>query len=198
MQLLQNSHSKNQIDMYSFDYLFTVPVSPSKRLEFELLDETNYKLINQMFSNDDSPFTELFYRREKELEEYFQLYQTNLKLRGKDWLIKSIDKQEYVGMFHLYDLSRETVNNRNKRCCIGFAIKPESRRKYYASEAIVHFLDYIFTNLPIEKVLAYTDKDNTAVCKLLKNLQFKFNVDDYMYSETTHHFEMFKSEFYTK
>jgi len=176
----------------NFDYLFTTSVCPSKRFSYEFLDKTNYQEINKIFENDDNPFTEKFYRDKTELEKYFEMYQKSIILRGRDWLVKSIENKTYVGVFHLFDLSRETVNNRNKRCSIGFAIKPESRRKYYASELIVHFTDYIFHNLPIEKILAYTDKDNIAVCNLLKNLNFIYNIDDYYFSDTTHHFELLK------
>jgi len=170
------------------------PVLNSKRLEFEFLDKNNYQIINSMFCNDDSPFTEPFYKNKKDLEKYFELYQTTRIFRGRDWLIKTINNQEYIGVFHAFDFSRETVNNRNKRCSIGFAIKPESRRKYYASEATMHIVNHIFTNMPIAKILACTDIKNLATCNLLENLNFKFNANDYEFSDIVHHFTITKNE----
>jgi len=180
---------------FSFEYLFVNPVLPSQRLEYEALDEKNYRIIGKMFKNETSKFADEIYTVKKELEEYFVFYQTHLKYRGKDWLVKTIDNKEYVGIFHLYDFSRETVNNRDKKCTIGFAVAPEYRRKYYAAEIITHLLNYIFTNLPMIRVLACSDIDNIPAAKLLESINFKFNPSDYFDSENTNHFEMFKSNF---
>ncbi len=184
--------------MTYFDTFFDKQLERSKRFEYVLLDKTNYNQINKMFTDDNNPFTEDFYKNGIELNRYFEFYNSNIELRGRDWLVQSIENKEYVGVFHLFDLSCETINNRNKRCTIGFAIKPDCRRKYYATEVIIHILRYIFNQLPIEKVLAYTDKKNLAVCNLLKNTGFTFNPDDYMYSDTTHHFEITKNYYDSK
>lgn len=49
-----------------------------------------------------------------------------------------------------------------------------------------------------EKVLTYTDKENSAVCHLLEKLEFNYNPDDYMYSDTTNHYEITKTEYDAK
>ena len=56
---------------------------------------------------------------------------------------------------------------------VGFAIAELAYRgKGYAAEALTLLLDYLFAGYPLERVSAYTDKENVPSRRLLERLSF--------------------------
>ena len=56
---------------------------------------------------------------------------------------------------------------------IGFTIAPEHQGKHVAFEAVSALLDYLFIELHKHRVIAITDAQNLACCRLLEKLRFR-------------------------
>ncbi|MCU8038008.1 GNAT family N-acetyltransferase [Shewanella sp. SM69] len=56
---------------------------------------------------------------------------------------------------------------------IGFTIAPEHQGKQVAFEAVSALLDYLFIELHNHRVIAITDAQNLACCRLLEKLRFR-------------------------
>lgn len=56
---------------------------------------------------------------------------------------------------------------------IGFTIAPEHQGKRVAFEAVSALLDYLFIELHQHRVIAITDAQNLACCRLLEKLRFR-------------------------
>lgn len=56
---------------------------------------------------------------------------------------------------------------------IGFTIAPEHQGKQVAFEAVSALLDYLFIELHKHRVIAITDAQNLASCRLLEKLRFR-------------------------
>ena len=169
----------------------------SERLLFVKVDTENYNIIYEMFKNDQSPFVDGRFKNLNELEIYFHetlryLYHTS---RGCDWLLFKKKTKEVVGIFHLYDFSRETVNNRHKRCTIGFSINEKFRRQYFATEAIMKLSEYIFNELKMKTIIADIAKNNYPAKKILQNLNFTNKTEDYYYATKYDFYELTTSMF---
>ncbi len=169
----------------------------SKRLSFAKVNKENYKIIYEMFKNDKNPFIDNRFKNLMDLDIYFhETLSFNLdNSLACDWLIFKNNSNEAVGVFHLCDFSRETVNNRNKRCTIGFGINPKFRRQYHATEAVMRFSEYIFNELKMEKIIANTAKDNYYSKKLFESLSFTNKTEDYIYSVNQDFYELSKEMF---
>ena len=129
-----------------------------------------------MFEADENPFIDerfKHYEQAKEYAEYLEQYGANsAKHGGQDWLFSW--KNEYAGILHLYDLSLETFAENNRRCWIGFAIKPSMRNKGITRKVVQYFVQFIFTNYPlIQYVHSMTLKENFVAQGLLKALGFE-------------------------
>ena len=56
---------------------------------------------------------------------------------------------------------------------IGFTIAPEYQGQHIAFEAVSALLDYLFIELHKHRVIAVTDTQNLACCRLLEKLHFR-------------------------
>lgn len=56
---------------------------------------------------------------------------------------------------------------------IGFTIAPEYQGQQVAFEAVSALLGYLFVELDKHRVIAITDVDNLACCRLLEKLGFR-------------------------
>ncbi|SIQ42285.1 Protein N-acetyltransferase, RimJ/RimL family [Shewanella morhuae] len=56
---------------------------------------------------------------------------------------------------------------------IGFTIAPEYQGQHIAFEAVSALLDYLFIELDKHRVIAVTDTQNLACCRLLEKLHFR-------------------------
>lgn len=84
------------------------------------------------------------------------------------WLIKLKQEQVPIGMCGL--IKRDYLENVD----IGYALLPQYTGKGYAYEAAKATLDYATINLALNKVVAFTDKDNEHSISLLKKLGMSF------------------------
>ena len=171
-------------------------IKPSKYLEYEVLNQSNYIEIYKMFKGDTNPYIMKEYQNLERLEEYTD-YQVNYnryspKRGGCDWLFKLKESKEYIGLLNLYDMSLENFADNDKRCTIGFSTKKAYRRKGFTREAVTNLIHHIYQNFPErEKILAYTKKENEASKRFLEKLGFKTSKEDYI-SERYDYFELLK------
>ena len=155
---------------------FVFPDIPAyKELSFERLTSENAAQLYLLFESDESPFTDAqfkHYDSAKEYTDHLEQYGAfSPKHGGQDWLFLWND--EYAGILHLYDLSLETFAENNRRCWVGFATKPELRKKGITKKVLHYFLQYIFESYPLIKyVHSMTLKENLPVQGLLKAAGF--------------------------
>jgi RimJ/RimL family protein N-acetyltransferase len=129
-----------------------------------------------MFEGDDNVFTDERFKHYSGAEIYagdrVNYAAFSPKHAGQDWFFYW--QNNIAGIMHLYDLSLETLAGNNKRCWIGFAIKPELRNKGITKKAARIFIDYIFSNYSfIEYIHAMVENDNKVSQHLLCSLNFK-------------------------
>jgi RimJ/RimL family protein N-acetyltransferase len=175
------------------------PVPPSHRLIYEPLDKHNLFAVGEMFRGDDSPFVQGEYRDSRELEAYLEAHlrftRCSITKGGCDWLFRHAENGQYVGLFNVYDLNRESPvrGDYPRKCTIGFATRAEYRRQGFTAEAIENFLAYIFRHFEVAYVLAYTLKENKASAALLRKMNFSPNQADYLFHDRYNYFERFRS-----
>jgi RimJ/RimL family protein N-acetyltransferase len=143
---------------------------------FEKLNLNNFQQLYLLFEGDESAFTDERFKHYDSAEQYandLKKYgRVSPKHGSQDWFFSW--KEEYAGVLHLYDLSLETFAENNKRCWIGFAIKPSLRKKGITKKAVSYFLHYIFNNYPeIIYIHAMSMKGNIAAGALLHTVGFK-------------------------
>ncbi len=143
---------------------------------FEKLTTENFQQLYLLFEGDDSLFTAERFKHYETAEQYANELEKygrfSPKHGSQDWLFKW--KEEYAGILHLYDLSLETFAENNKRCWIGFAIKPSLRKKGITKKVVSHFTNYIFRDYPeISYIHAMSLKGNIAAEALLYAVGFK-------------------------
>ncbi len=174
----------------------TLPIlEDSERLEYEQIDWHNYRKILCMFEKDKSNFVMHDYKSIDQLEEYID-YQLgfakySFKRGAADFFYKDKKTGEYIGVFNLFDLSKETLNDNHKRCTIGFATTEKHREKYYTLEAIQTFKEAIFNQLDKNYILSYTTKENIATIELLQRAGFQKSEQDYIHKEYVY-YELFR------
>ena len=168
------------------------PLLSSARLRYLPLDYDNYHVLHELFGEEDNQFVNLEFKEKEKIGNYVvdlrEFAQFSPKRGACDWLIYY--GEEAIGVIHLYDLTRERLHNKYKRCTIGFSIAREYRRHGFASEAILHQKEYIFEQFPaIESIIAYTDPDNKASINLLRKLGFELNTTDFLPTDRYSFFE---------
>ncbi len=168
------------------------PLQPSVRLHYRPLDYDNYHILHELFAAEDNPFINLEFKEKERIGIYVVDLREFAKFSPKrgafDWLIYQGDQP--IGVLHLFDLSRERANGKNKRCTIGFSIGKEFRRNGFASEAISHQVEYIFEHFQdIERIIAYTFPNNEASIGVLRKLGFAPNSKDYLSTDRYSFFE---------
>lgn len=80
--------------------------------------------------------------------------------------ISSIESDELVGDLAIHFMDQHQVE-------IGFTVSPEHQGKNVATEAVTVLLRYVFGELGRHRVVATTDAENRASCRLLAKLGFR-------------------------
>lgn len=152
-------------------------IKPTNRLSYELVHNANLLKIPMIFKDDDNPFVIQAYKDVRKIKTYYKKLastkNTDPNLIASDWLIKLKEKGTYIGIISIYDLSDDIFQDQHIKCSLGFAIRTDHQRQYYATEAINHFLDFINTHLERKLVIAYTQDGNTGTKSLLQKLGFE-------------------------
>ena len=152
-------------------------IKPTNRLSYELVHTANLLEIPMIFKDDDNPFVIQAYKDVRKIKAYYKklasIKNTDPNLIASDWLIKLTKEDSYIGIISIYDLTDNLFQDQHIKCSLGFAIKTAYQRQYFATEAIIHFLDFIHSHLQRKLVLAYTHDGNTGTKTLLHKLGFE-------------------------
>lgn len=84
-----------------------------------------------------------------------------------DWAITFKNYSRLIGSICLWNLSRE-----ENKAEIGYELLPDFQGKGIAHEAVLVVIDYGFNIMSLNKIEAYTHKENLASIKLLEKFEF--------------------------
>ncbi len=85
------------------------------------------------------------------------------------WALVPKGEQQLIGTICLWNFSQE-----NTVADIGYDLHPKAQGKGYMSEAVQCILYYGFEQLHLQKIEAYTHRNNEASIRLLERLNFQF------------------------
>ena len=149
----------------------------SEHLEYEMLSESNFFHILEMFRSDESPFVIEEYKDETLLVNHVDFWLNYLlyspKHGGCNWLCRMKGTNKYVGIINLYELSMESHGESNRKGQIGYATCEEYRNRNLTSEAVRQMLDSAFGKLNLLHIYATTDADNVNSRNFLQKLGFR-------------------------
>ncbi|WP_460968320.1 GNAT family N-acetyltransferase [Spirosoma migulaei] len=150
---------------------------PSNRLQYELLDWHNYRVLLDLFSQDTNPFVMSSLKEPEKLDEYVAYQLAIGRYSGKrgmcDWFLRLADGT-YVGILHLYDVSFELWEGKRFPCMCGYAIAEPFRRQGYAYEALSQLLSRLPEDFKLFKARAEPLEANVASRALLEKVGFRF------------------------
>ena len=156
----------------SFDFS---GLGPSKRLHFEIMSPENGRQLYALFQRDANPFVDSRFKEAASAREYVDFIldsQRRFKHAACDWFIKNNGGQ-YVGILHLYELSRESGSH---RCFVGYALASAYRKQGIAREAVSHLIDYVFEqDFGVDLIQIETRQANFDSLRLLQRLNCIFS-----------------------
>ncbi len=171
---------------------------PTKRLRFERLTYANIDAVVAAFAGDPDCFLDARFKSPEKYREYVRFLvedtpwsrkhgavdyvafaKTNTasakaafaKTDGESAAVATVALQA-VGVFHIYDLSREGFLDYPYRCTVGFAIGAAFRRKGYGAEGFAATLQHARDYFGKTRFLAMTAKGNKAAKGLLLGAGF--------------------------
>lgn len=83
------------------------------------------------------------------------------------WAICFIDNPKLIGTICLWNLNEE-----ENKVEVGYEINPEHQGKGFAKEALSTIIEFGFNTMLIDKIEAYTHKENISSTKLLERFKF--------------------------
>jgi ribosomal-protein-alanine N-acetyltransferase len=84
------------------------------------------------------------------------------------WVIDFTNTKEFVGTICLFDFSNE-----ENSCEIGYELMTKFHGQGIMTEATKKVIDYAFQTMHLQKIVAFTHKDNQKSTKLLGKFDFK-------------------------
>ncbi len=103
------------------------PIETTSEWFFERLGINNFNQLYLLFNSDENKFVDERFKTSEGARKYAMINSGEDSCNnGADWLF-STNNGEYAGILHLYNLSRETISENNKRAWIGFATKASFR-----------------------------------------------------------------------
>lgn len=149
---------------------------PSAQLRYELVSWVNFPTYLTLFGADPSPFVDARFKQRAALEAYVVQLFTEASFSWKrgatDWLIRRRADDQPLGVLHLYDLSRETINGQPAHCAVGYALAAPARRQGYGFEALSHLLTQAAELFGRPEARAISAVENGASEALLRKCGF--------------------------
>jgi ribosomal-protein-alanine N-acetyltransferase len=84
------------------------------------------------------------------------------------WAITLSDSNIFVGTICLFGLSDE-----NHKCEIGYELLTNFQRQGIMKEALAKVIDYAFNTIKVQRIEAFSHRDNQSSKKLLEKLSFR-------------------------
>ena len=151
------------------------PTITTERLILRSLKDSDEQAIYSLRSND---ITNKYLDRPKmkninEAEEFITKINTGIKLNGWFyWVISLKENPELIGTICLWNFSDD-----KKTAEIGYELMLPFHGKGFANEALKSIIDYGFNKIGLDKIEAYTHKENVSSVRLLERNGFKLNAD---------------------
>ncbi|GAA4276175.1 GNAT family N-acetyltransferase [Aquimarina mytili] len=150
--------------------LISSPVIETKRLTLRSLEETDSEAIR--FLRSDQTVNQFVKRPKTDTLEDAIHFITKIKngVHKGDWIFWGItikDNPVLIGTICLWNFSED-----RKIAEIGYDLHPKHQGNGIMSEAIQSILDYGFGKLALERIEAYTHKNNEPSKRLLQKFHF--------------------------
>ena len=155
-------------------YFTPFPILKTKRLIFRQLEEADNKEI--FFLRSDDELNKYIHRPRpnsiNEANEFISKINNGIKQdKLIYWAITSKDNPKLIGTICLWNISKD-----KKYAELGYELNPKFQGKGIMSEALKYILDYGFEKIGLEKIEAFTHKDNTKSTTLLLKNNFTHDV----------------------
>ena len=151
------------------------PTITTERLILRSLKDSDEPAIYSLRSDD---ITNKYLDRPKmkninEAEEFIKKINDGIKLNGWFyWVISLKENPELIGTICLWNFSDD-----KKTAEIGYELMLPFQGKGFANEALKSIIDYGFNKIGLDKIEAYTHKENVSSVRLLERNGFKLNAD---------------------
>ena len=146
------------------------------------------RLILRKLSLDDAE--EIFFlRSDEEVNRYLDrkkandlddalafINRVNIGIANDKWMYWAVcfkDNPKLIGTLCLWNLNED-----ENKAEVGYELVPESQGKGIAKEALSIVVEFGFETLKLDKIEAYTHKENLASIKLLGKLNFVRDLDE--------------------
>lgn len=130
----------------------------------------------EMFIQRSHPVILRYINREpqQKTEEALQFIEKVLKLEANNesitWAIVPERETKLIGTICLWNINKE-----KHIAEVGYALHPDHFNKGVMSEVIAEILDFAFNSLSLERVDAFTNKENSASIRMLEKNGFSRN-----------------------
>ena len=151
------------------------PTITTDRLILRSLKDSDEQAVYSLRSNDminkylDRPKM----KNINEAKDFIKKINTGLKLNGWFyWVISRKENPELMGTICLWNFSED-----KKTAEIGYELMLPFQRKGFTNEALKNIISYGFNKIGLEKIEAYTHKENVSSISLLERNNFELNPD---------------------
>ncbi len=146
------------------------PVLKTKRFVIRAFKEADLKTFAQYRSEPEIARYQSWenYSYQKALSLFHGIDYSNFGMIDQWYQLAITDavSDQLLGDLAVHFIDREQVE-------IGFTVAPDNQNKGVAREAVSGLLDYLFNSLNKHRVIAITDTQNVASCRLLESLGFR-------------------------
>lgn len=158
--------------------LKSFPKINTKRLFLRKIEESDWEVI--LYQRSDKTINEFIERPEnrktKNKSDAFKFIKEINEETENDksitWGITLKNDSKIVGTICLWNFS-----DNNKTAEVGYGLDPEFQGKGIMSEALISIVNLGFNKLKLDKIEAFTHKENIASKKLLEKNGFYFNMN---------------------
>ncbi|WP_405199093.1 GNAT family N-acetyltransferase [Christiangramia sp. LLG6405-1] len=151
----------------------TFPIIETERLVLRKLKEADWEIVSYLRS--DEIVNQFVKRKNADTQEKALdfILNTNLKISNNEliyWCITLKNETNMIGSICLWNFSED-----RKVAEIGYDLNPKYQRKGIMNESMIPVLNFGFGKLNLDKIEAFTQKQNKNSISLLINNQFHLN-----------------------
>lgn len=149
------------------------PILYTKRLKLRQLEDTDYKEIFALRSNDEinKYISRIKATGIEEAKEFIKKINAGIaENKNLYWAICFNDSKKLIGAIGLWNFSEDrTVGE------VGYELNPTYQKMGIMNEAVECVINYGFNEIGLTTIAAYTHKDNSSSSRLLEKNNFKMD-----------------------
>jgi ribosomal-protein-alanine N-acetyltransferase len=149
------------------------PILVTKRLTLRQLDDNDYKEIFALRSDDivNQYITRRKATNIEEAKEFIKNINAGInENKSLYWAICFSDTKKLIGTICLWNFSEDkTVAE------VGYELNPTYQKMGIMNEAVESVINYVFNEIHLTTITAYTHKDNSSSSRLLEKNNFKID-----------------------